>query len=673
MSPQVRALRNQPPPIVTLPFQTLDYAVIAAYVLLMIVVGTLATRRRQESLTDYFTGGKNLPWWLIGISMVATTFAADTPLAVTGIIAAEGVAGNWIWWNFMFSGLVTVFFYAKLWKRADVITDVEFIAIRYSGRPARILRGFRALYLAFPINCIILGWVTIGMAKILTVLLGVQDHTVALSIFGAGVGGTQLEMEAEWMIILSLYLAIGLYITFSGIWGVVVTDFIQFIIAMGGSVVLAWYAVDYAGGLGQLKTDLAQQFGADHSMLSLNPFANPEIALATALVWVGMMWWASWYPGAEPGGGGYIAQRMFSAKNERHAVGGTLLFNVAHYALRPWPWILVGLVALVAYPGLEDPETGYPLLMLELLPAGLLGLLAVAFLAAFVSTVSTHLNWGASYLVNDFYKPFVRPPEAFGVAGAGVEGGSADAGAEDGSAGDGADAGAAGDGADAGAAAGGGVEDVAEAHYVRVSRVATVLIMLAAIGVSLLFDTVRGGWELILSIGAGTGLVYLLRWYWGRINAWSEISAMSAAAAGSLIAPWLGLDDFASKMIFTTLFSTAVWVPVTLLTRPTDSEHLRRFFERVMPESAVPQSAVPQSAVPQSAVPQSAVPEDAAPSTGFRVYEPVWKPLLSVCLSAAAIILSLVGMGQIFFGVMGLGITLVAAGVAALVLVVRKV
>ena len=588
-----------------LPFQLLDYAVITVYVVLMVAVGTYASRRQQTSLTDYFTGGKNLPWWLIGISMVATTFAADTPLAVTGIIASEGIAGNWIWWNFMFSGLVTVFFYAKLWKRADVITDVEFIAIRYSGTPARILRGFRALYLAFPINCIILGWVTIGMAKILTVLLGVQDHTVALSLFGTGL----FEMEAEWIVILTLYLAIGLYITFSGIWGVVVTDFIQFIIAMGGSIVLAWYAVDHAGGLGQLKSDLTLQFGEGHAMLSLNPFTSPDIALATALVWVGMMWWASWYPGAEPGGGGYIAQRMFSAKNERHAVGGTLLFNVAHYALRPWPWILVGLVALVAYPGLDDPETGYPLLMLDLLPAGLLGLLAVAFLAAFVSTVSTHLNWGASYLVNDFYKPFIKPNEQFPD------------------------------------------NETAERHYVGISRLATVLIMLAAIGVSLLFDTVRGGWELILSIGAGTGLVYLLRWYWSRINAWSEISAMTAAAAGSLLAPALGLEDFAAKMIFTTVFSTAIWIPVTLMTRPTDSAHLQRFFERVMPDK------------------MGSVPELKSQS------QITWmlKPLLSVVLSAAAIILSLVGMGQLFFGVMGLGVAMLASGAISLAYVVRGV
>ncbi|MGF1671911.1 MAG: hypothetical protein ACFCU6_15815, partial [Balneolaceae bacterium] len=294
-----------------MPFNWLDYSVIAGYILLMVAAGWIAKKREQESLSDYFTGGKNLPWWLIGISMVATTFAADTPLAVTGIIASEGIAGNWIWWNFMFSGLFTVFLYAKLWKRADVITDVEFISIRYSGKPAKILRGFRAVYLALPINCIILGWVTVGMAKILTIVTGAE----------------------QWMVITALYVLIGIYISLSGLWGVIVTDFIQFILAMIGSILLAWYAVDSVGGLSSLQDQLSVHFGADSWALSMNPFTNPEIAMATALVWVGMMWWASWYPGAEPGGGGYIAQRMFSAKDEKNAVGGTLLFNVMHYAV----------------------------------------------------------------------------------------------------------------------------------------------------------------------------------------------------------------------------------------------------------------------------------------------------------------------------------------------------
>jgi len=570
-----------------MPFNWLDYTVIAAYVAIMAIVGYYSQKRGQEDLEDYFTGGKNLPWWLIGVSMVATTFAADTPLAVTGIIATEGIAGNWIWWNFMFSGLITVFLYAKLWKRADVITDVEFISIRYTGKPARILRGFRSLYLAFPINCIILGWVTVGMSKILTVLTG----------------------AGQWEVIITMYVMIGVYIAFSGLWGVIITDFIQFIIAMGGTILLAWYAVDYIGGLDALQAELINLYGEGHSMLSINPLNSPDIAIATALVWVGMMWWASWYPGSEPGGGGYIAQRMFSAKDETNAVGGTLLFNVAHFALRPWPWILVALVALVVYPGLDDPETGYPLLMLKLLPAGLLGLLAVAFLAAFVSTVSTHLNWGASYVVNDFYKPFLKPESDFKSKAA------------------------------------------AQKHYVLVSRWTTLLMMISAVIVSLLFDTVRGGWEAILSIGAGTGLVYMLRWFWWRINAWSEISAMTAAAIGSFLAPAIGYDDFASKMIFTTVFATIIWVGVTFMTRPDDEQTLQTFFDRVKPGGPGWKRFI---------------------TTGERTYS-LLPGLGYAAISAVSIIAFLFGMGQIFFESVLFGIGSFVSGIAGIWFVIRKI
>lgn len=570
-----------------MPFNWLDYLVIVAYIAVMVIVGYLAQKRGQENLEDYFTGGQNLPWWLIGISMVATTFAADTPLAVTGIIASEGIAGNWIWWNFMFSGLFTVFLYAKLWKRADVITDVEFISIRYAGKPSRILRGFRALYLAFPINCIILGWVTVGMAKILTILTGAE----------------------QWAVILVIYLFIGIYIAFSGLWGVIITDFIQFIIAMGGTILLAYYAVDSVGGLAQLEAEITAMFGEGHSVLSLNPLYNPQIAMATALVWVGMMWWASWYPGSEPGGGGYIAQRMFSAKDEKNAVGGTLLFNLAHFALRPWPWILVALVAMVTYPGLEDPETGYPLLMLELLPAGLLGLLAVAFLAAFVSTVSTQLNWGSSYVVNDFYKPFLKPESEFES------------------------------------------KEAAQKHYVTVSRITTIIMMLAAVGVSYMFDSVKGGWEAILSIGAGTGLVYMLRWFWWRINAWSEIAAMSAAAIGSFLAPQIGYDGFAPQMIFTTIFATVIWLAATFLTKPDNDETLQAFYDRVKPGG------------------------------------PGWKPYMSpgetsesllpgigyVIVSSISILCFLFGMGQIFFESVTLGIGCFVVGILGIWFVIRKI
>jgi Na+/proline symporter len=487
----------------------------------------------------------------------------------------------------MFSGLITVFLYAKLWKRADVITDVEFISIRYSGKAARVLRGFRSLYLAFPINCIILGWVTVGMAKILTVLTG----------------------AGQWEVIVIMYVMIGVYIAFSGLWGVIITDFIQFIIAMGGSILLAWYAVDYVGGLDALQAELISLYGEGHSMLSINPLNSPDIAIATALVWVGMMWWASWYPGSEPGGGGYVAQRMFSAKDETNAVGGTLLFNVAHFALRPWPWILVALVALVVYPGLDDPETGYPLLMLKLLPAGLLGLLAVAFLAAFVSTVSTHLNWGASYVVNDFYKPFLKPESEFAT------------------------------------------EAEAQKHYVLVSRWTTLLMMISAVIVSLLFDTVRGGWEAILSIGAGTGLVYMLRWFWWRINAWSEISAMSAAAIGSFLAPVIGYDDFASKMIFTTVFATIIWVGVTFITKPDDEQTLQTFFDRVKPGGPGWKRFI---------------------MAGERTYS-LLPGLGYAAISAISIIAFLYGMGQIFFESMLFGIGSFVAGIAGIWFVIRKI
>jgi solute:Na+ symporter, SSS family len=583
-----------------MPFNWLDLTVIAGYVVLMVVVGYYAQKRGQETLEDYFTGSKNLPWWLIGISMVATTFAADTPLAVTGIIASEGVAGNWIWWNFMFSGLITVFLYAKLWKRADVITDVEFINIRYSGKPARILRGFRSLYLAFPINCIILGWVTVGMAKIITVLFDAQHLVFEVGPF---------SLAGEWVIILIMYLMIGIYIAFSGLWGVIITDFIQFIIAMGGSILLAWFAVDHIGGLSNLQAELTDMFGTGHHMLSINPLTSPDIAIATALVWVGMMWWASWYPGSEPGGGGYIAQRMFSAKDEKNAVGGTLLFNVAHFALRPWPWILVALVAMVVYPGLDDPETGYPLLMLKLLPAGLLGLLAVAFLAAFISTVSTHLNWGASYVVNDFYKPFIKPEDQFES------------------------------------------REKAQNHYVTVSRWVTLLIMVTAALVSLMFDTVRGGWEAILSIGAGTGLVYMLRWFWWRINAWSEIAAMAAAATGFALTKVLGYDDFAQQMIFTTIFATIIWVGVTFLTRPVEKETLQSFFNRVKPGGP----GWKQFARP-----------------GEQTYSLV-PGIINAGVSAASIIAILYGMGEIFFGSGWMGTGTFLLGMGGLWYVVRKI
>lgn len=566
-----------------MPFETPDYLVVAGYVLLMIGVAWAAKVRGQESLDDFFAGGKNLPWWLVGVSMVATTFAADTPLAITGIVARQGIAGNWFWWNWMISGIVTVFIYAKLWKRADVLTDVEFIELRYGGKPASFLRGFRALYFAFPFNCIIMGWVTVGMAKILTVVTGAD----------------------QWIVIIVLYALIGLYIAISGLWGVIVTDFVQFILAMIGTIALAYFAVDHVGGLAELKAQLGEVVNYD--VLSFNPFTNPEIALTTALIWVGMNWWAAWYPGAEPGGGGYIAQRMFSAKDEKNAVGGTLLFNILMYAVRPWPWILVALVAMVVFPNLEDPETGYPLMMLEVLPVGWMGLLMVAFLSAFVSTISTQLNWGTSYVVNDFYKRFIKKPEEFTS------------------------------------------QEKAQDHYVLISRIATLLMAALGVGVSYFFDSVSGGWEFILSLSAGIGGVLLLRWFWWRINAWSEITAMIAAMIGAVYSNQMGYD-FAAGMIFTTAFSTVIWLVATFVTKPESDETLKRFYARVTPMGNWSQFSGGKES-----------PDELLPS------------LINIVLSIASIFGFLFGLGQIFFGNILFGISCIVIGGILVWVVVRKI
>ena len=560
-------------------FNILDYSIIGIYIVFMLAIGILMKKYADRGTDNYFVGGKEVPWWAAGISMVATTFAADTPLAVTGIVAVNGIAGNWIWWNFMFSGIFTVFLYAKLWHRAGVTTDAEFITLRYSGNPARFLRGFRALYLALPINCIILGWVTLGMTKLLSVITGMNP----------------------WTIIIILYILTTIYITISGIWGIIATDFFQFIIAMAGSVILMFFAINHIGGIDQLIISLNNQFGEGHHMLNMSPFNHPKILISTVLVWLGMQWWASWYPGAEPGGGGYIAQRIFSTKTDKDAVKASLLFNVAHYAIRPWPWIIVALVSIVSYPELSDPEKGYPQLMIDLLPHGLLGLLVVSFLSAFMSTVSTHLNWGASYIVNDFYKLYIKP-------------------------------------------------NASEKHYLSIAKLSTVLMMCIAIGVSLMFDSVKSGWEFILSLGAGTGMVYLLRWYWWRINAWSEISAMVAAIIGSIIAPQFGLDEFADKMIFTTLFTTTIWLLTTFLTDPEPEEILEKFYNKIKPLGP-----------------------------GWSQFENhseesiIQGPFINILLAIIVVQGFLLGFGNLIIGSLNLGLALLIVGCVSTSLLIKRI
>lgn len=497
----------------------LDWAVILAYFALATTIGVSLTRRGGRSVADYFVGGRALPWWLAGTSMVATTFAADTPLAVTELVAQYGVAGNWLWWNMVMSGILTVFFYARLWRRAGVLTDVEFTELRYGGRPAAVLRAFRAGYLALPVNLIVMGWVNLAMVEIASVALDIPRLTALLVCFLLAAG----------------------YSVLSGLWGVVVTDFFQFGLALGGAVVLAVFAVEAVGGISGLEAGLADVYGSAEAATSLLPATGvawmPAITFA---VYLAMNWWASWYPGAEPGGGGYVAQRIFSARTERDGLLATLWFNVAHYALRPWPWILVALSTTVLYPGLENPRQGYVMAILDLLPPGLTGLLLAGLAAAYMSTISTQLNWGASYLVNDLYARFLDRGKG-------------------------------------------------EAHLVRVSRAATLVLMLASLVVTYFMSSIEGAWRFLLAIGAGTGLVLILRWYWWRINAWSEITAMVASLAVSLVL-WFGAgldpDDpgqWAGIMIVTVACSTAAWVAVTFLTRPEPDEVLDGFYRRVRP------------------------------------------------------------------------------------------
>ena len=497
----------------------LDWAVILAYFALATTIGVSLARRGGRSVADYFVGGRALPWWLAGTSMVATTFAADTPLAVTELVAQYGVAGNWLWWNMVMSGILTVFFYARLWRRAGVLTDVEFTELRYGGRPAAVLRAFRAGYLALPVNLIVMGWVNLAMVEIASVALDIPRLAALLVCF---------------------FLAAG-YSVLSGLWGVVVTDLFQFGLALGGAVVLAVFAVEAVGGISGLEAGLADVYGSAEAATSLLPATGvawmPAITFA---VYLAMNWWASWYPGAEPGGGGYVAQRIFSARTERDGLLATLWFNVAHYALRPWPWILVALSTTVLYPGLENPRQGYVMAILDLLPPGLTGLLLAGLAAAYMSTISTQLNWGASYLVNDLYARFLDRGEG-------------------------------------------------EAHLVRVSRAATLVLMLASLVVTYFMSSIEGAWRFLLAIGAGTGLVLILRWYWWRINAWSEITAMVASLAVSLVL-WFGAgldpDDpgqWAGIMIVTVACSTAAWVAVTFLTRPEPDEVLDGFYRRVRP------------------------------------------------------------------------------------------
>jgi solute:Na+ symporter, SSS family len=578
---------------------TFDWAVIAAYFLFNLGIGIYYARRARGSTSEFFLSGRDVPWWLAGTSMVATTFAADTPLAVTGFVAKNGIAGNWIWWNFVMSGMLTVFLYARLWRRAGVMTDIEFAELRYSGKPAAFLRGFRALYLGLPINCIIMGWVNLAMVKILETTLGLDKKNAFYAVIG-------------------ILIFTAFYTTISGLWGVLVTDLFQFVLKMGMVIVLAILAVNAVGGMEGLKTKIAAMdaaSGQQGSRLAFFPeFDSVWMPAITLFTYLAVNWWASWYPGAEPGGGGYVAQRIFSAKDERHGLLATLWFNVAHYALRPWPWILTALASLILYPNLVDKERGYIQTLMDpnVFPTYLRGFMLAAFAAAYMSTIGTQLNWGASYIINDFYRRFVK-------------------------------------------------KEANERHYVIVSQLVTVLLMIVSLVISFFLGSISQAWKILLVTGAGTGTVLLLRWFWWRINAWSEVSAMIMAAATSLFLQlYFGWDsdqprDFAYLMLITVAATTVVWLAVTFLTRAEPMEKLVSFYRRVRPSG-------PGWNVVRA---KAGVVED---RSGGSLAGQFANWLLGCLLIYAY----LFGIGYIIFGQVLKGLIWLAAGVIATVAILRN-
>lgn len=519
-----------------------DYLFIAGFFLITLTIGFYVSRKSSKSASEYFLSGRTMPWWLLGVSMVATTFSTDTPNLVTDIVRTNGVSGNWVWWAFLITGLLTVFVYAKLWRRSGVSTDIEFYELRYGGKPAKFLRGFRAIYLGVLFNILAMSAVTLAAIKIGSVMLGLNPLETV------GIAG----------LVTVIFSAVG------GFKGVVYTDFILFFVAMAGGIGAAIYIVNLpeVGGMSEIMS---------HEIVSeklsiLPDFSNRELLITLFIIPLAVQWWSAWYPGAEPGGGGYIAQRMLAAKDENHAIGATFFFNILHYALRPWPWILVALASLVVYPDLESLQTAFPNItpdklghdlaysaMLTKLPNGLIGVVLTSLIAAYMSTVSTHLNWGSSYIVNDFYQRYIN-------------------------------------------------RDASEKQLVNAGRISTVVLMVLSAILALALQNALQLFNVILMFGAGTGLIFILRWFWWRINAWSEIAAMIVSGIFSILINFSsfgtymfggalldsgnvieGLMPGYMKYPLLVLITTITWVLVTFLTKPEKDETLVRFYNIIRP------------------------------------------------------------------------------------------
>ena len=561
---------------------TLDWTIVGVYFTISLVVGIWASKQAGQDTKSFFLAGRNMPWWLLGVSMVATTFSTDTPNLVTDLVRQDGVAGNWAWWAFLLTGMLTVFVYAKLWRRSGVLTDIEFYELRYSGKAAAFLRGFRALYLGLVFNVLVMGAVSLAAVKFGEIVLGLP-------------GWVTLAFACS---ITLAYSALG------GLKAVIITDFVQFTLAMIGSVWGMFYILGLPeiGGLSKL---ISHPNVIDKIAL-IPDLSDPNLWVPVLLVPLAVQWWASYYPGAEPGGGGYIAQRMFSAKDESNAVGATFLFNVAHYALRPWPWILIALSSLIIFPELSDIKNAFPNLpadklghdvaypaMLTLLPSGLLGLVAASLIAAFMSTMSTQLNLGASYLVNDFYHRFIKP-------------------------------------------------DASEKQLVMVGRLFTVVSIILGGGLGLLLTSAGQAFTLLLMIGAGTGMIYILRWFWWRINAYTEIVAMvsSIIIAGYFNFANVGLEGW-QKIIIGAVLTTIVWILATYFTPPDDEETLRNFVKKVNPGG-----------------PGWTKYSDGISSEPW----PVPNGILCMVLGCVAVYGFLLGVGQLIYGQTGLGIIICGLG-----------
>ncbi len=589
--------------------QALDWWIIGIFFIILLAIGWVASQSASKNTSEYFLGGRSMPWWLLGISMVATTFSADTPNLVAGLVREGGVANNWAWWAFLITGMVTVFIYAKLWRRSEVVTDLGLYELRYGGKAASFLRGFRALYLGIFFNCLIMGTVTLAGIKIGSIMLGLEP----------------------WVIVLSISVIVVLYSSLGGIKGVIWADFFQFGIAMTGAFYAAYIVLQEPeiGGLHALIThpDVVPK-------LNLIPdLSDTSLLLTLFIIPIAVQWWAVWYPGSEPGGGGYIAQRMLAAKDEENAIGASLLFNVAHYALRPWPWIIVALASIVIYPDLASIKSEFPNIkdhylgddiaypaMLTKLGTGWLGLVVASLIAAIMSTLSTHLNWGASYLVNDFYKRFIRP-------------------------------------------------DSSEEHLVAMGRWATAgLMILSAIMATTILENATQAFDILLLSGAGSGAIYLLRWFWWRINAWTEIVAMASATIMAfvlvLLVPdaWVEtslLDAAAVKLLIAVSFTSLVWIATTYLTKPESMETLIRFYEQVQPGGPGWKKVI-----------------DAAEKQGilFSEEQKGWdlpQSLLSVALGTLGIYAALFSTGNFIYGKWAWGLGLMFISLTSSFLVIR--